>query len=156
MIEYIAIIASATSLGVSITLAMCIQKELNNITSYRNELHDMQINLREGTRRWQRVELHFRRIIENFNELEEKVIGNEETEKPYSIYVTFPNPKNNRRICGVVNHAIEVDNVSNSFTSPDYVENKLLVYKKGDDSENPSARINIKDYVSIEVIKEDE
>lgn len=98
----------------------------------------------EGMTFSEKVEVfHIQEDISRLNKRLDEIEGTENNE-PYTLFVTFEDFENNRRIEGIVEHNIKE-------TIMDY--EILTAYKKGDAKDKPSVKIRLEDYVSIEVIK---
>lgn len=163
--EVVVGIVAAVALGVSIASVFYSSTNDDNITICRADIDRIDALMRgrevaDDDRR-DRLKAVERRVSRT--ELQISSLG-EDTRKPYSLFVTFKDFEHNKKIEGVVSHRILNKPEESSLTylsrdlyvEPDYKEDELQAYKKGDKEGEPSAIIKLEDYVSIEIIKEDD
>lgn len=160
--EVIAIAASLGALVISIVAIFCTPntEEIDNKSLYRFEDIDRSL-------------ASLRRDL-NFEVIESKKVRDElyalktvENVEPYDIIIHFKGHNDFRRFNDIVSHEIksgESDFVSSfdqfSFSVGTHVirtkDEELIAYRKGDKKDDPSVKIKIEEYESIEIIKKED
>lgn len=144
--EVIAIIIAVLAAVMVVGLAFKVNEEINRVdsTPYLQ------------SRKISELEIKTIKLEGSLRELRNAEGG---SESPYEIFVSFQDFGNNKLVKDVVKHKTirETSDTSDGMFNA-YVENGdeiLCIYKKGDKDGEPSVKIRLEDYVSIEVIKGD-